>query len=281
LRASPPARGKVFARAKVPARRRGAARRRAGLRDPGAERRGGQQGRHRAHDRTRSQGGWRTDPRAARRRPDRVDADRFHRLCAFRQRADPASLGTRHRHRAAVSARAVEPADHGQRQQHHRHRLLPPHDARVHFDGQTRFDARAGDVVRMRARATTSPCCIRRATAISPCCARSCTGVRRPVTDCPWKHAAASDHPRFRHCRPLELEFGGGFGALTGETGAGKSILVDALSLALGERADAAVVRSGAERAEISAEFDVRRRGRWKPGCGPTTSIPMPACCAA
>ncbi|MDP2823037.1 MAG: DNA repair protein RecN [Sulfuritalea sp.] len=55
----------------------------------------------------------------------------------------------------------------------------------------------------------------------------------------------------------LELEFGEGFGALTGETGAGKSILVDALSLALGERADAAVVRSGAERAEISAEFDV------------------------
>jgi NAD+ kinase len=44
----------------------------------------------------------------------------------------------------------VEPADHRQRQQHHRHRLLPPHDARVHFDGQTRFDARAGDVVRLR-----------------------------------------------------------------------------------------------------------------------------------
>ena len=59
----------------------------------------------------------------------------------------------------------------------------------------------------------------------------------------------------------LELEFGGGFGALTGETGAGKSILVDALSLALGERADAAVVRNGAERAEISAEFDVASGG--------------------
>ena len=55
----------------------------------------------------------------------------------------------------------------------------------------------------------------------------------------------------------IELEFGGGFGALTGETGAGKSILVDALSLALGERAEVSVVRSGAERAEISAEFDV------------------------
>lgn len=55
----------------------------------------------------------------------------------------------------------------------------------------------------------------------------------------------------------LELEFSTGFGALTGETGAGKSILIDALSLALGERAEAAVVRVGAERAEVAAEFDV------------------------
>lgn len=55
----------------------------------------------------------------------------------------------------------------------------------------------------------------------------------------------------------LELEFGPGFGALTGETGAGKSILVDALSLALGERAESGVVRAGAERAEVSAEFDL------------------------
>jgi DNA repair protein RecN (Recombination protein N) len=59
----------------------------------------------------------------------------------------------------------------------------------------------------------------------------------------------------------LELDFEAGFGALTGETGAGKSILVDALSLALGERADAAVLRQGAERAEISAEFDVADGG--------------------
>ena len=55
----------------------------------------------------------------------------------------------------------------------------------------------------------------------------------------------------------LELEFAQGFGALTGETGAGKSILIDALSLALGERADVAVVRTGAERAEVAAEFTV------------------------
>ena len=54
----------------------------------------------------------------------------------------------------------------------------------------------------------------------------------------------------------LELELEGGFTALTGETGAGKSILVDALQLALGSRADATLVREGAARAEVSAEFD-------------------------
>ena len=57
--------------------------------------------------------------------------------------------------------------------------------------------------------------------------------------------------------RELELELGDGFSVLTGETGAGKSILVDALQLALGSRAEATVVREGAARAEISAEFDL------------------------
>jgi DNA repair protein RecN (Recombination protein N) len=56
--------------------------------------------------------------------------------------------------------------------------------------------------------------------------------------------------------RGLELDLDAGFSVLTGETGAGKSILVDALQLALGSRADAGVVREGAARAEISAEFD-------------------------
>lgn len=54
----------------------------------------------------------------------------------------------------------------------------------------------------------------------------------------------------------LEVEFETGFSVLTGETGAGKSILVDALQLALGARADATVVREGSQRADISAEFD-------------------------
>ena len=55
----------------------------------------------------------------------------------------------------------------------------------------------------------------------------------------------------------LELEFRAGFGALTGETGAGKSILLDALGLALGGRADSASVRHGRDRADIVAEFDL------------------------
>ena len=54
----------------------------------------------------------------------------------------------------------------------------------------------------------------------------------------------------------LDIELGAGFSVLTGETGAGKSILVDALQLALGSRGDAGVVREGATRAEIGAEFD-------------------------
>lgn len=56
--------------------------------------------------------------------------------------------------------------------------------------------------------------------------------------------------------RTLDLDLTGGFTVLTGETGAGKSILIDALQLALGARADVAVVREGAQRCEISAEFD-------------------------
>jgi len=57
----------------------------------------------------------------------------------------------------------------------------------------------------------------------------------------------------------VELELEPGFTALTGETGAGKSILVDALLLAVGGRADSGAVRHGAERAEVSAAFDVHR----------------------
>jgi DNA repair protein RecN (Recombination protein N) len=56
------------------------------------------------------------------------------------------------------------------------------------------------------------------------------------------------------------LEIGGGFTVLTGETGAGKSILVDAIELLVGGRGDAALVREGAERAELSGEFEIEEK---------------------
>ncbi|MCC6827562.1 MAG: DNA repair protein RecN [Novosphingobium sp.] len=54
----------------------------------------------------------------------------------------------------------------------------------------------------------------------------------------------------------LDLDFGGGLGVLTGETGAGKSILLDALGLVLGNRADSALVRAGEDRASVTASFE-------------------------
>jgi len=57
----------------------------------------------------------------------------------------------------------------------------------------------------------------------------------------------------------VELQFSSGMTALTGETGAGKSIVLDALGLAMGGRADAGAVRHGAERADINASFDISR----------------------
>ncbi|MBZ5795029.1 DNA repair protein RecN [Burkholderia sp. LMG 32019] len=62
----------------------------------------------------------------------------------------------------------------------------------------------------------------------------------------------------------LDLEFDSGFSVFSGETGAGKSILIDALALALGERSDASVVRTGCGRADITAEFTPHDRvARW------------------
>jgi DNA repair protein RecN (Recombination protein N) len=60
----------------------------------------------------------------------------------------------------------------------------------------------------------------------------------------------------------IELEFSSGFSVFTGETGAGKSILIDALSLALGGRGDASVVRDGAAKADITAEFGVTEQAK-------------------
>ena len=54
----------------------------------------------------------------------------------------------------------------------------------------------------------------------------------------------------------LDLSFGPGLGVLTGETGAGKSILLDALGLVLGNRAETLLVRAGEEQAGVTATFD-------------------------
>lgn len=64
---------------------------------------------------------------------------------------------------------------------------------------------------------------------------------------------------QFTVVEALDVDFAPGLTVLTGETGAGKSIMLDALGLCLGDRADASTVRPGAERAEICASFDISR----------------------
>ena len=58
----------------------------------------------------------------------------------------------------------------------------------------------------------------------------------------------------------LAIEFGKGFCALTGETGAGKSILLDSLGLALGGRSEAGLVRKETEQATVTAEFQIEKK---------------------
>ena len=58
----------------------------------------------------------------------------------------------------------------------------------------------------------------------------------------------------------LDIDFARGLAVLTGETGAGKSILLDAFALALGGRGDAGLVRQGAEQGQVTAVFDVPKK---------------------
>ena len=74
----------------------------------------------------------------------------------------------------------------------------------------------------------------------------------------------------FALVRSLDIGFGEGLTVITGESGTGKSILLGALSLVLGERATVDIVRPGAARADISAEFDVS-------GLELGSSVPRPA----
>ncbi len=147
-------------------------------------------------------------------------------------------------------------------------------DASVHCDGQAHFELAEGDRVRRCAAPTTARAsCTRKATTISRCCAKSSTGSGNART-----HSRPSLNGPERLPRPplltrpmlrllsirnfvvvesLDVEFAAGFSVLTGETGAGKSILLDALSLLLGDRFELRQLRPGAERAELAAEFDV------------------------
>jgi len=67
-------------------------------------------------------------------------------------------------------------------------------------------------------------------------------------------HLAVNNYAIVEH---LELELGGGMTVVTGETGAGKSIMLDALALTLGDRADSGAVRPGANKADLLATFDI------------------------
>src|ERR1044072_1866064 len=58
----------------------------------------------------------------------------------------------------------------------------------------------------------------------------------------------------------LDIDYAKGLAVLTGETGAGKSILLDAFALALGARGDAALVRQGAEQGQVTASFELSRK---------------------
>ena len=59
----------------------------------------------------------------------------------------------------------------------------------------------------------------------------------------------------------LDIEFGPGFSVITGETGAGKSIILGAIGLLLGQRADSKTIKSGADKCVIEAHFDLSRYG--------------------
>ena len=63
----------------------------------------------------------------------------------------------------------------------------------------------------------------------------------------------------FAVVKTLDVDFSQGMTAITGETGAGKSISVDALGLCLGDRADSGMVRTGADKAEVSVGFNVKQ----------------------
>src|SRR5579871_4899468 len=95
------------------------------------------------------------------------------------------------------------------------------------------------------------------------CCARSCIGAAAArITRAEAAMLSYLQIRDFAIIDAIELELRPGLTVLTGETGAGKSIMVDALQMLAGGRAGAEVVRHGSERAEISGTFDLAQAPR-------------------
>jgi DNA repair protein RecN (Recombination protein N) len=101
-------------------------------------------------------------------------------------------------------------------------------------------------------------CYTRRGMIILQCCAKNCAGASSPEGGCQLTMLTHIHVRNLAIVDEIEVELTAGMTTLTGETGAGKSILVDALGLVLGDRADTSVIRHGCERAEISAAFHIQ-----------------------
>ena len=131
-------------------------------------------------------------------------------------------------------------------------------DVRAHFDGIALTDMAEGDRLVLKRSADTVRFVHPPGYRYFARCGRSCAGAR-----CSTRGAnsllRALEIRDFVIVERASLELEPGFSVLTGETGAGKSILVDAIELLVGARAEAGVVREGCERAELSAEFDFEK----------------------
>src|ERR1700704_575766 len=85
---------------------------------------------------------------------------------------------------------------------------------------------------------------------------QAATAIRRPTGTLMLTRLSIRDMALIDR---LDIDFAAGLSVLTGETGAGKSILLDAFALALGARGDASLVRHGTEQGQVTACFDLKR----------------------
>src|SRR4029450_1735056 len=194
------------------------------------------------------------------RRSHRRHTHRLYGVRALGSGTDRRSAGARAAPGTRRAPRAHQPADRHRRRGDDRHHAAPRH-RRV---GALR---RAGTCPVAGGRSRVDPA--RRACGTAPA-----SGRLRPLRDAARKAAPERDARaaaavsasrvlgllsirNFVVVESLDLEVADGFSVLTGETGAGKSILLDALALLLGDRFELRQVKPGAERAELAAAFDV------------------------